>query len=273
MSLLAAAKVFSLLFSLRYLTVSCNEREVKYLARKFEAWYRDISHSKQLKKFECFPCSAEDVSDYCDCRSLGTKRDCLEFRKAGYKINGLYSIAISTFTHVSVFCDQTTQGGGWTVIQRRIDGSVDFYRNWKEYKHGFGNLNGEFWLGNDNIHELTYHLPKKSTLLVELKISGTKKVAQYQSSSMKDERSKYKMEILEFSGNVTDYLNYNNNGNFSTYDQDNDGSSAHCAQLYKAGWWYKKCYIANLNGPYNNGVWWQHNTIRTTFSEMKIRRN
>ncbi|XP_060575485.1 ficolin-1-like [Ruditapes philippinarum] len=56
---------------------------------------------------------------------------------------------------LSVYCDMDTDDGGWTVFQRRQDGSVDFFRDWEEYKTGFGDLNGEFWLGNKYLNLLT----------------------------------------------------------------------------------------------------------------------
>ena len=65
-----------------------------------------------------------------------------------------------------VYCDMDTDGGGWVVFQRRMDGTVDFYRNWADYLKGFGDLNGEFWLGLYKIHRLTQ--ATNTTLRIDL---------------------------------------------------------------------------------------------------------
>ena len=70
-----------------------------------------------------------------------------------------------------VFCDQTTKGGGWTVFQKRLDGSVNFYRGWADNKNGFGNLKGEFWLGLDKLYRLT---KTKNMLRVDLEDTKAK---------------------------------------------------------------------------------------------------
>lgn len=74
---------------------------------------------------------------------------------AGVNVSGVYPIRLPTGYVVNAWCDMDTAGGGWTVIQRRSDGSVNFTRPWNAYSGGFGNINTEFWLGNENVHQLT----------------------------------------------------------------------------------------------------------------------
>ena len=98
-----------------------------------------------------------------------------------------------------MFCDQTTDGGGWTVFQKRTDGSIDFYRDWANYKNGFGNLNGEFWLGLDKIHRLTSSDNFK--LRVDLKDwQGQSRFAKYTSFTIASEGNKYKLNVGSYSG-------------------------------------------------------------------------
>ena len=99
---------------------------------------------------------------------------------------------------LDVFCDQTTAGGGWIVFQKRLDGSVDFYRGWTDYKVGFGNLNGEFWLGLDKINRLT---KTGNRLRVDLEDTTGKGVyAEYDMFAVTSERTKYKLSLGTYSG-------------------------------------------------------------------------
>jgi len=100
-----------------------------------------------------------------------------------------------------VYCDQKTAGGGWTVFQKRRDGSVDFYRAWDEYKRGFGNLNGEFWLGLDKIHRLT--VSSSNRLRVDLEdLHGSTAFAEYSSFTVASERAKYQLSLGSYSGTI-----------------------------------------------------------------------
>jgi hypothetical protein len=102
------------------------------------------------------------------------------------------------FGTFQIWCDMQN-GGGWTVFQRRQDGSADFYRGWSDYKVGFGNLIGEFWLGLDKIHRLTKS--NQSVLRVDLMdIDGSKGYAQYQSFSVASDSDSYKLNVGDFSG-------------------------------------------------------------------------
>ena len=181
----------------------------------------------------------------------------------------------------NVYCDMRTDGGGWTVFQRRQDGSVDFYRGWNDYKSGFGQLTAEFWLGNDKIHRLTAARP--STLRVELEDwNGVRVYAKYGKFNIGDEQAKYRLEVGSYSGTAGDSLAYHNNMAFSTKNRDNDSNeSSNCAVSWTGAWWYKGCHYSNLNGKYLGNVkgsgagvdWWyfkQHH-LSLKFTEMKLR--
>ena len=97
--------------------------------------------------------------------------NCAELYKAGNTTSGVYTIYPDGLSAVDVYCDQSTGGGGWTVIQKRMDGSVNFNRSWSDYKRGFGNLTGEFWLGLDKINGLTWRTKNKLRVDLEFNLS------------------------------------------------------------------------------------------------------
>ena len=135
------------------------------------------------------------------------KKNCTELSKSGQKISRVYTIDPDGSGTFNVFCDQTTSGGGWTVFQKRLNGSVDFYRGWADYKRGFGNLNGEFWLGLDKINRLT---KTKNRLRVDLEdTAGKTAYAEYDMFSVTSEWTKYKLSLGSYSGKLSVSFHYN----------------------------------------------------------------
>ena len=176
-----------------------------------------------------------------------------------------------------ILCDTETDGGGWIIIQRRSTGDVDFYRDWDTYKRGFGNLDTDFWLGNENIHIITSS--GKYELRVELRYQGQSKFAVYDRFSLAGESDNYRMALGKYSGTAGDSLNGHNGQKFSTYDRDIDShTSMNCAKTYIGAWWYDACHDSNLNGKWQavgyKGLNWYSFTRgkSVSFSEMKIRR-
>ena len=99
-----------------------------------------------------------------------------------------------------VFCDMTTDHGGWAVLQRRQDGSQDFYLNFSDYKNGFGDLDGEFWLGLDKIHRLSKSGMTVARIDME-DFGDEKKYAKYLSFSVENEEEMYRLTTDKYSGN------------------------------------------------------------------------
>ena len=152
-----------------------------------------------------------------------------------------------------------TDGGGWVVFQRRMDGTVDFYRNWTDYVKGFGDLNGEFWLGLSKIHRLTGGAdPKRASMLrVDLEdFEGNTKHAIYDSFKILDSSQAYMLKVSGYRkyGTAGDSFSKHSGMKFTTEDKDNDKQPRHnCAHKYKGAWWYEDCHESNLNGPYESG--------------------
>ena len=125
--------------------------------------------------------------------------------KDGFNSSGVYTINPDGDKPIQVFCDMTTDGGGWTVFQKRLDGSVDFYLKWESYKNGFGDLSGEFWLGNDNLHRLT--AADDVMLRVDLEdFEGNITYAEYTNFNVADEADKYQLLIGGYKGTAGDSM-------------------------------------------------------------------
>ncbi|XP_065733397.1 fibrinogen beta chain isoform X4 [Phocoena phocoena] len=208
-------------------------------------------------------------------------RECEEIIRNGGETSEMYLIQPDSSTKpYRVYCDMKTERGGWTVIQNRQDGSVDFGRKWDPYKEGFGNIAtnadgkkycgvpGEYWLGNDKISQLTRLGPTK--LFIEMEDwKGDKVTAFYEGFTVQNEANKYQLSVSKYKGTAGNALiegasqlvgenrtmTIHNSMFFSTYDRDNDGWKTadprkQCSKEDGGGWWYNRCHAANPNGRY-----------------------
>ena len=149
-------------------------------------------------------------------------RTCKETLDQGFDESGVYTIDPGDgHGPFEVYCDMETDGGGWAVFQRRQDGSVNFYRDWVDYKNGFGDLSNEFWLGLDKISRLTKESPQ--TLRFDMSdFDGNSRYAQYERFEVGNEASGYVLNVGSYSGNATDSFSYHSAMKFSTRDKDQD---------------------------------------------------
>ncbi|XP_067865490.1 tenascin-like isoform X1 [Heterodontus francisci] len=178
---------------------------------------------------------------------------------------------------IKVYCDMRTDGGGWMVFQRRINGKTNFMRTWKAYVAGFGELAQEHWLGLENLHQLTSQ--RRYELRVDLRNGNESAYATYDNFVVESAAQKYRLRLGKYAGNAGNSLSYHHGSNFTTLDADNDEALTNCAMSYRGGWWYKNCHRVNLNGEYGNnrdhqGVnWygWKGFEFSIPFTEMKMR--
>ncbi|XP_008593276.1 PREDICTED: angiopoietin-4-like, partial [Galeopterus variegatus] len=159
-------------------------------------------------------------------------QDCVEIRNFGASASGVYTIHAANMTEPKkVFCDMEASGGGWTVIQRRENGSVNFQRNWEDYKQGFGDPAWEHWLGNEVVHQLTSGAAY--SLRVELQDwEGREAFAEYESFQLGSEGQLYRLSLSGYRGSTEKRSNlFLMDANFSTHDKDNDNCNCNCALM------------------------------------------
>ncbi|KAK7087986.1 fibrinogen-like protein 1 [Littorina saxatilis] len=184
-------------------------------------------------------------------------RNCDEvFKQGGMQFQGDYYIMIKPdgVAHPFKVLCKIYNNSGWTVIQKRQDGSVDFFRTWEEYRTGFGSLEGEFWLGNNYI----YHLSVQEPTMLRIEMTdweGRTYYGEYDSFRIDNEKGLYRLHIGNYNGDAGDSLRShweNHDGMpFSTKDRDNDGRYYDsCAEHFHGAWWFNNCFDSHLNGKY-----------------------
>ncbi|XP_027213146.2 ficolin-1 [Penaeus vannamei] len=206
--------------------------------------------------------------------------DCADHLLMGSTTSGVYEIypfSCSCSEPVRVWCDMETDGGGWTVFmaRQRQTPQVNFNRSWTEYRAGFGDVAGEFWLGNEMLHRITSS--RKYSLRVEYTLTNQiEQFAEWEQFRLYDESNKYRMELGSYMSSSTAYsscLSYMNNRYFTTYDRDYDYSSGNCAATIGGGWWSYNCRYMHLTGVYGQSLNTTCSSQRMQLSQaqMKIR--
>ncbi|XP_068398760.1 fibrinogen gamma chain isoform X1 [Eschrichtius robustus] len=252
--------------------ISTHESTVRFLQDIYNSNDQKIINLKQ-KVVQLEAKCQEPCQDTVKIRDT-TGKDCQDIANKGARESGLYFIKpLKAKQQFLVYCEIDGSGNGWTVFQKRLDGSVDFKKNWIQYKEGFGHLsptgNTEFWLGNEKIHLISTQSTIPYVLRVQLEDwNGRTSTADYATFRVTGESDKYRMTYAYFIGgdagdafdgydfgeDTSDKFFTSHNGmQFSTWDNDNDKFEGNCAEQDGSGWWMNKCHAGHLNGIYYQG--------------------
>ncbi|KAH7959100.1 hypothetical protein HPB49_008248 [Dermacentor silvarum] len=192
-------------------------------------------------------------------RGKNRPRQCSDLLRAGQRNDGVYTIyhGAALESGQNVYCDLTSDGGGWTVIQRRKQNGnrvFHFYRNWSEYTEGFGNPHEEYWIGNKALHALTSGNENVTLRVVLWNSTQDKAFIYYNNFRVENEANLFKLKMGDLIGPPGwDAMRHHDGQKFSTFDRDNDAGNNNCAEAYRGGWWYYNCHACNPNGLNLNG--------------------
>uniref|UniRef100_A0A8C1FCE9 Fibrinogen gamma chain n=1 Tax=Cyprinus carpio carpio TaxID=630221 RepID=A0A8C1FCE9_CYPCA len=253
-------------------SILAQEDQIYQLQSILQANEKKITDLKQMSQQLDQMCK-EPCKDTVEIQTV-TGKDCQDIANKGAKVSGLYYVKPARAPEAFlVYCEIDSFGRGWTVLQRRRDGSVDFNKKWNQYKEGFGYLSPddktEFWLGNEKIHLLSVQSSVPYVLRIEMvDWEGNKKYADYSTFKLGPEVDAYRLTYayyyggdagdafdgFDFGEDPSDKFYTSHNGmQFSTPDRDNDKYHQNCALDEGSGWWMNRCHAAHLNGKYYQG--------------------
>nr|XP_013800042.1 PREDICTED: fibrinogen C domain-containing protein 1 [Apteryx mantelli mantelli] len=214
-------------------------------------------------------------------------RDCFDIYASGQQEDGIYSIFPTHHpSGFQVYCDMTTDGGGWTVSGGRAGrGRNPRCKALGDTRRRGRSAAATVW-GLQRIHLLTVQASYELRVDLEDFDNGTA-FARYGSFgvglfSVDPEEDGYPVSVADYSGTAGDSFLKHNGMKFTTKDLDNDHSENNCAAFYHGAWWYRNCHTSNLNGQYlkghhssyADGIEWSSWTgwqYSLKFTEMKIR--
>ncbi|XP_022542700.1 angiopoietin-related protein 4 [Astyanax mexicanus] len=211
---------------------------------------RTLQNQIQMRNDRSFLKHRPEESDEQQDSPAETASNCHDLFLRGETSSGVFTVQPPDSQPLQLYCEITSEGG-WTVIQRRQDGSVDFDRLWDAYQTGFGSFSGEFWLGLEKMYRVT----KDFDYILKIQMSDWRDEQQTVTFRfrMNGEESGYSLRLLSPpAGPLESSLSSPSSGlAFSTRDKDNDQKNdLNCAKHLSGGWWFSNCGKSNLNGRY-----------------------
>ena len=180
-------------------------------------------------------------------------KDCADLYTLGLRQSGVYQVHLLGKFQRNVYCLMDRYDGGWMAFQRRFDGSVEFKsKGWSDFKNGFGDPYGEYYLGNEMLHLLTTAEDHDYRVMATTFTTNERNSKLIRNVVITDEADKYRIrfELSSIESTSIGYGGRMRNHQFSTFDNDNDdGSNENCAQKFGA-WWHSQCHNNGMNGYY-----------------------
>ncbi|XP_041804865.1 angiopoietin-related protein 3-like [Chelmon rostratus] len=246
--------ITELLKAVREQSDQLNHQRVKIKVLEEKLTANSLTQETIEKMPEVFNSKAPTLPPYLTSSSasptemMNLPSDCSELFNRGERVSGVYAIKPSRAEPFIAYCDMN-KGHGATVIQRRRDGSVNFDQTWEKYENGFGDFQGEFWLGLRKIHSLSAQ--GNSVLHIQLEDwKQDRRFIEYR-FYLNGPESNYTIHLMRLSGDLPDPMQNHTGMMFSTKDRDSDNhQGSNCAHSYTGGWWFGACRDTNLNGRY-----------------------